>query len=180
MKRVLDVVAVAAALLSVAAPSSLAQGTTTSPGYNFRINVTMTDNGVVLSRSLAKRGWLAHFVITNKGTKAHVFDVGGLKRTVQAGKVGKIGMVRALASGLASGAITHEELVGHVAKGKQVMEKIPTLFERDERFHVVNRPRAECTWVFDGAGVAVDFSCSQTRLLWLPSQSGYSVRCTTQ
>jgi hypothetical protein len=91
VKRVLVVIAVAAALLAVAAPSSLARGTTTSPGYNFRIDVTLTDKTVTLSRSIAKRGWLAHFVITNKGTKTHVFDVGGLKRTVAPGKVGKVG-----------------------------------------------------------------------------------------
>ena len=91
MKRVLVVIAVATALLSVAAPSSLARGNTTSPGYNFKIAVTLTDKSVVLSRSLAKRGWLAHFVITNKGTKVHVFDIGGLKRSVPAGKTGKLG-----------------------------------------------------------------------------------------
>jgi hypothetical protein len=36
------------------------------------------------------------------------------------------------------------------------MEKIPTLFERDEHFRVVNRPRAECAWVFEGAGVGTE------------------------
>jgi hypothetical protein len=36
------------------------------------------------------------------------------------------------------------------------MEKIPTLFERDEHFHVVDRPRAECAWVFDGEGVGTE------------------------
>lgn len=36
------------------------------------------------------------------------------------------------------------------------MEKIPTLFERDEHFHVVDRPRAECAWVFEGAGVGTE------------------------
>ncbi|MDQ0381741.1 hypothetical protein [Amycolatopsis thermophila] len=36
------------------------------------------------------------------------------------------------------------------------MEKIPTLFERDERFHVIDRPRAECAWVFEGAGVGTE------------------------
>jgi hypothetical protein len=91
VKRVLVVIAVAAALLSVAVPSSLGQGNTTSPGYNFRINVTITDKSVVLSRSLAKRGWLAHFYITNKGKKAHVFDIGGLKRRVAPGKSAKLG-----------------------------------------------------------------------------------------
>ena len=91
MKRVLVIFAVALVLLSVAAPSSLARGNTTAPGYNFKILVTITDTNVVLSRSLAKRGWLAHFVITNKGTKTHVFDVGGLKRTVLKGKTAKLG-----------------------------------------------------------------------------------------
>ena len=91
MKRVLILIAVATALLSVAALSSLARGNTTSPGYNFKINVTLTDKSVVLSRSLAKRGWLAHFVITNKGTKTHVFDIGGLKRTIAKGKTAKLG-----------------------------------------------------------------------------------------
>lgn len=65
-------------------------------------------------------------------------------------------LVRALAGGLAGGAITHEELVGQVVRGKKVMEKIPTLFERDERFHVVDRPRPECAWVFEGAGVGTE------------------------
>lgn len=91
MKRVLVVIAVAAALLTVAAPSSLARGNTTSPGYNFKIDVTITDKAVTLSRSVAKRGWLAHFVIHNRGTKTHVFDIGGLKRSVPAGKQGKLG-----------------------------------------------------------------------------------------
>jgi hypothetical protein len=91
VKRVLVVIAVATALLSVAAPSSLARGNTTSPGYNFKISVTITDKNIVLSRSVAKRGWLAHFVITNKGTKVHVFDIGGLKRSVPAGKSAKLG-----------------------------------------------------------------------------------------
>ncbi|WP_233599242.1 RNA ligase family protein [Amycolatopsis sp. WAC 01375] len=65
-------------------------------------------------------------------------------------------LIRALAGGLAVGAITPEELIGQVVKGKTVMEKIPTLFERDERFHVVDRPRAECAWVFEGAGVGTE------------------------
>lgn len=36
------------------------------------------------------------------------------------------------------------------------MEKIPTIFERDGRFHVVDRPRADCAWVFDGEGAATE------------------------
>lgn len=49
-----------------------------------------------------------------------------------------------------------ELLVGQVRKGAVAMEKIPTLFERDERFRVVDRPRAECAWVFDGAGTGTE------------------------
>ena len=88
MKQALAVFAILAAVIVVAAPSSLA---TTSPGYNFVIQVTVTDNDMVMSRSVAKRGWLAHFVITNKGHKTHVFDVGGLKRTIAVGKKAKLG-----------------------------------------------------------------------------------------
>ncbi|GAA2669342.1 MULTISPECIES: RNA ligase family protein [Actinosynnema] len=65
-------------------------------------------------------------------------------------------LVRSLAAGLAAGSISHEELTGQVVRGKQVMEKIPTLFERDERFQVVDRPRAECAWVFEGGGVGTE------------------------
>lgn len=65
-------------------------------------------------------------------------------------------LVRALAGGLAGGAITHEELLGHVRKGRQVVEKIPTLFERDDLFRVVDRRRADCAWVFDGEGVGTE------------------------
>jgi hypothetical protein len=65
-------------------------------------------------------------------------------------------LLRALAAGLADGAITHEELLGHVRKGAQVMEKIPTLFERDDHFRVVDRPRPECAWVFNGEGTPTE------------------------
>jgi hypothetical protein len=65
-------------------------------------------------------------------------------------------LVRALAGGLAAGAITHADLLGQVRKGMQVMEKIPTLFERDEHFRVVDRPRAECAWVFSGEGTGTE------------------------
>jgi hypothetical protein len=89
VKRVLVILAVAAAAVSVAAPLSNA---TTSPGYNFKIHVTVTDSGVLLDRSVAKRGWLAHFVVTNKGKKTHVFDVGGLKtKPLKPGATGKVG-----------------------------------------------------------------------------------------
>ena len=79
MKKVLATATIAAAALVSAAPATPARPATTSPGYNFTINVTLKDNDVVLSRSIAKRGWIAHFAIVNKGKKTHVFDVGGLK-----------------------------------------------------------------------------------------------------
>ncbi len=79
-----------------------------------------------------------------------------LKHVAVEADVSVADLVRALASGLATGAVTHEDLIGHVRRGKLVMEKIPTLFERDERFHVVDRPRAECAWVFEGAGVGTE------------------------
>jgi hypothetical protein len=89
VKRVLVVAALVAAAVAVAAPPSRA---TTSPGYNFKIRVTITDQGVVFSRSVAKRGWLAHFVIVNKGKKTHVLDVGGLKtKPLKPGASGKLG-----------------------------------------------------------------------------------------
>jgi hypothetical protein len=92
LKRVLVVMAVAAVSLAIAAPASLGRNTTTSPGYNFRIDVYITDQGVTLTRSVARRGWLAHFVVHNHGKKPHVFDVGGLKtRAIAPGKQGKVG-----------------------------------------------------------------------------------------
>jgi hypothetical protein len=79
-----------------------------------------------------------------------------LKRVAVEAEVSVADLVRALAAGLADGVLTPEELIGHVRKGLQVMEKIPTLFERDGRFRVVNRPRAECAWVFDGEGTPTE------------------------
>src|SRR5262245_8002527 len=64
--------------------------------------------------------------------------------------------VRSPAAGLADGVVTSEELIGHVRRGMMVMEKIPTLFERDDRFQVVDKPRAECAWVFAGEGTPTE------------------------
>src|SRR5262245_26445289 len=79
-----------------------------------------------------------------------------LKRVAVDADISMADLVRSLAAGLAAGVVTHEDLIGHVRKGLQVMEKIPTLFERDEHFHVVDRPRAECAWVFAGEGVGTE------------------------
>jgi hypothetical protein len=81
VKRITALVSTLSIVVAVAglvAPSVLARPQTTSPGYNFNIAVTISKGGqCVMTRTLAKRGWLAHFVITNKDTKPHRFDVGG-------------------------------------------------------------------------------------------------------
>src|ERR1043166_1413286 len=61
-------------------------------------------------------------------------------------------LIRALANGLAFGVVTSDELLTQVRKGIQVMEKIPTIFDRDESFKVTNRPRKGCEWEFAGEG----------------------------
>lgn len=65
-------------------------------------------------------------------------------------------LVRALAAGLSKGSITANELLAQVRKGQEVMEKIPTLFERGEDFTVVPKVRAGCEWVFEGEGEATE------------------------
>ena len=79
-----------------------------------------------------------------------------LKRVAVEADVSVADLIRALAGGLAAGVITHEELLGHVTKGMLVMEKIPTLFERDGHFRVIDSPRAECAWVFAGEGAGTE------------------------
>ncbi|GGX81360.1 RNA ligase family protein [Streptomyces anandii] len=79
-----------------------------------------------------------------------------LKHVAVEAEVSVADLVRSLAGGLAAGVIDAEELIRQVRKGTQVMEKIPTLFERDDRFRVVDRPRAECAWVFEGEGTPTE------------------------
>ncbi|MER5602283.1 hypothetical protein [Streptomyces sp. NPDC002265] len=79
-----------------------------------------------------------------------------LKRVAVEAEVSVADLVRSLAGGLAAGVIDAEELIRQVRKGMQVMEKIPTLFERDDHFRVIDRPRAECAWVFAGEGTPTE------------------------
>jgi len=65
-------------------------------------------------------------------------------------------LIRSLASGLAHGVITSDELLRHVRKGALVMEKIPTMFDRGPDFKVVDQIRAGCEWVLEGEGVATE------------------------
>src|SRR5579862_1729746 len=78
VKRVVALFLIVAATAAVAVPAVSARPTTTAPGYNFKIHVTISKGGQVLMSSLySKRGWLLHFIVINKDTKAHKFDVGG-------------------------------------------------------------------------------------------------------
>jgi hypothetical protein len=67
-------------------------------------------------------------------------------------------LIRTLAVGLSAGVVIPwgEEILSPFRKGKEVMEKIPTIFERGPDFKVVNRPRANCDWVFAGEGKATE------------------------
>ncbi|WP_437762008.1 hypothetical protein WMF27_01670 [Sorangium sp. So ce281] len=75
-----------------------------------------------------------------------------LKRVALEANTSVAELVRALASGLAGGVITPDELLGQVRKGIQVMEKIPTIFDRGDDFKVLPKPREGCEWVFAGEG----------------------------
>jgi hypothetical protein len=79
-----------------------------------------------------------------------------LKRVAVEADTSVAHLIRALASGLAYGAITSDELLNHVRKGVQVMEKIPTIFDRGEGFGVINVPRKGCEWVSAGEGRATE------------------------
>jgi hypothetical protein len=91
VKRVLALVAVLAAFGTAAVPLGNA---TTAPGYNFKIKITIKTGGsIAWSSNQVKRGWLAHFIVTNRDKKAHVFKVGGLgsNKPIKPGKTYKFG-----------------------------------------------------------------------------------------
>lgn len=75
MKKILLSVAVLAASLAVLVPSGTA---TTEPSVQINVKVTVTDTAITMSRYRARRGWGAHFIITNTGRKPHTVDIGGL------------------------------------------------------------------------------------------------------
>jgi hypothetical protein len=79
-----------------------------------------------------------------------------LKRVAVEADTSVAHLIRAVANGLLHGAITGEELLTQVRKGMQVMEKIPTIFDRGEGFKVVPQPRKDCEWVFAGEGRATE------------------------
>jgi hypothetical protein len=79
-----------------------------------------------------------------------------LKRVALEADVTVAHLVRALANGLHAGAITASEILHHVRKGILVMEKIPTIFDRNDAFKVIDSPRKSCEWVFAGEGKATE------------------------
>jgi hypothetical protein len=79
-----------------------------------------------------------------------------LKRVALEADTSVAQLVRALANGLSFGVITPDELLKQIRKGIQVMEKIPTIFDRGDAFKVVDQPRKGCEWVFAGEGLATE------------------------
>ncbi len=79
-----------------------------------------------------------------------------LKRVAVDADTSVADLIRSLASGLEQGVITQEELLKQIKKGAAVMEKIPTIFERDEHFKVQNKIKEGCEWVFSGEGIATE------------------------
>lgn len=65
-------------------------------------------------------------------------------------------MIRSLARAFAAGALDPGQLLLQRLEGELVMKKIPTIFERGDRFKVVDRPREGCDWVFSGEGIATE------------------------
>ena len=94
MKRMLVVLSVFVVAMALVAPAISARPETTAPGYNFKIKVTITKGGHATMSSLqAKRGWLLHFVVTNKDKVPHKFNIGGRgpKKAIAPGKSVKVG-----------------------------------------------------------------------------------------
>ena len=97
-----------------------------------------------------------------------------LKRVAVEAETSVAQLVRALASGLEHGVVTPEELLESTRKGSDVMEKIPTIFDRGPDFKVVDKVREGCEWVFDGHGAATEkLDGTNVRLT---TRSGHLVR----
>ncbi len=79
-----------------------------------------------------------------------------LKRTAADADSSVAQLIRALAAGLQKEVISAEELLTQIKKGISVMEKIPTLFERDDKFKVTPQVKTGCEWVFTGEGLATE------------------------
>jgi len=65
-------------------------------------------------------------------------------------------LIRSLASGFSNGVISPEEVFDQINRGKAVMEKIPTVFDRGDNFKVIDKVREECNWVIAGEGIPTE------------------------
>ncbi len=79
-----------------------------------------------------------------------------LKRVAADADASVAQLIRSLASGLAEGVIEADELLHHVRRGVECMEKIPTLFDRGDDFRVTPSVREGCEWVLEGEGVPTE------------------------
>jgi hypothetical protein len=79
-----------------------------------------------------------------------------LKRIAIDADVSVAELIRSLASGVQHGVVPALQIVEDVQKGKEVMEKIPTIFDRGADFRVVDSVRQGCEWVFNGEGSATE------------------------
>jgi hypothetical protein len=83
--------AIVVATLAVATAFSGGASATTVPANVIPVKVTITDDGLVLSRVRARRGWGVHFNITNRSKKPAQVDIGGLVSPVlQPGAKGRV------------------------------------------------------------------------------------------
>lgn len=79
-----------------------------------------------------------------------------LKKVAAEADTSVANLIRSLAAGLAKDVVTPQELIAQYRKGASVMEKIPTVFERDGDFGVLPTVRPGCEWVLRGEGVATE------------------------
>lgn len=79
-----------------------------------------------------------------------------LKKVAAEADTSVANLIRSLAAGLAKDVVSPEELIAQYRKGASVMEKIPTVFDRDGDFGVLPTVRAGCEWVLKGEGVATE------------------------
>jgi hypothetical protein len=103
-----------------------------------------------LAKWVAPAGWSRLVVWVSEEERR------ALKRVAVEADTSVAALVRALANGLAHGAISSEDVLRPYRRGVAVMEKIPTIFDRDDDFTVMNRPRKGCEWVFAGEGNATE------------------------
>lgn len=78
MRGALLVAAVAASL--AVAPAGLARPDTTNEPAIFTVKVTITDRSIAMFPNHAARGSTVTFILTNRGKRKHVFQLGDVKR----------------------------------------------------------------------------------------------------